>query len=124
MAALEENMRKDSEEKARLLEEGFKERAALMQDTLDSTTREMQEREERAKAEQAEMQRNYEKQLERMAEQQEKTAREMSQIAKEAQNAKDDGLFGLVGKALDIVIPFVPGPLGKLGDLVSNLGKR
>jgi len=124
MAALEENMRKDSEEKARLLEEGFKERAALMQDTLDSTTREMQEREERAKAEQAEMQKNYEKQLERMAEQQEKTAREMSQIAKEAQNAKDDGLFGLVGKALDIVIPFVPGPLGKLGDLVSNLGKR
>ena len=84
----------------------------------------MQEREERAKAEQAEMQKNYEKQLERMAEQQEKTAREMSQIAKEAQNAKDDGLFGLVGKALDIVIPFVPGPVGRLGDLVSNLGKR
>ena len=70
------------------------------------------------------MQKNYEKQLERMAEQQEKTAREMSQIAKEAQNAKDDGLFGLVGKALDIVIPFVPGPVGRLGDLVSNLGKR
>merc|ERR1712156_1027243 len=80
---------------ARLLVEGFKERAALMQDTLDSTKREMQEREERAKAEQAEMQKNYEKQLERIAEQQEKTAREMSQIAKDIQNAKD-GLLGLV----------------------------
>ena len=48
--ALEENMKKDSEEKAWLLEEGFNEKVAL-----DATTKEMQERAKRAEAEQKEM---------------------------------------------------------------------
>ena len=53
-----------------------------------------------------------------MAEQQEKTQREMTEMVKKAQDAKDDGLFGLVGKALDSVLPF------KVGNLVSSLGRR
>jgi len=118
MAALEENMKKDSEEKARLLEEGFKEKAAMMQETLDATTKEMQERAKQAEAQQKEMQKNYERQVARMAEQQEKTQREMAEMVKKAQEAKDEGLFGLVGKALDSVLPF------NVGSLVSSLGRR
>ena len=53
-----------------------------------------------------------------MAEQQEKTQREMSEMVKKAQEAKEEGLFGLVGKALDSVLPV------KIGNLVSSLGRR
>ena len=101
-----------------MLEEGFKEKAAMMQETLDGTIKEMQERAKQAEAEQKEMRKNYERQVACMAEQQEKTQREMTEMVKKAQDAKDDGLFELVGKALDSVLPF------KVGNLVSSLGRR
>ena len=90
----------------------------MMQETLDATTKEMQERAKRAEDQQKKMQANYERQVARMAEQQEMTRREMAEMAKKAQEAKDEGLFGLVGKALDSVLPF------KVGNLVSSLGSR
>ena len=66
----------------------------------------MQERAKRAEDQQKEMQANYERQVARMAEQQEKTRRDMAEMTKKAQDAKDEGLFVLVGKALDSVLPF------------------
>ena len=53
-----------------------------------------------------------------MAEQQEKTRREMAEMAKKAQDANDEGLFGLVRKALDSVLPL------NVGNLVSSFGSR
>jgi len=116
MDNLENNMKLAMKEKERLMQEGFKEHADLMKEELREAKEEIEEKERKQRDIEAAMKREMDEKMLEMKEEQKERIKRIEDMQQKVENGNGGGggLFGVLGKAIDAVLPVTGGLLGGL----------
>lgn len=115
MENLQKNMKLAMEEKERLMQEGFKEHADLMKEELREAKEDIAEKESKHREMEDKMKKEIDDKIARMKEEEQERIKRIEELHKQVENESGaGGLFGVLGKAIDSVLPITGGLLGGL----------
>jgi len=116
MDNLENNMKLAMKERERLMQEGFKEHADLMKEELREAKEEIEEKERKQRDIEAAMKREMDEKMLEIKEEQKERIKRIEDMQQQVENGNGGGggLFGVLGKAIDAVLPVTGGLLGGL----------